>query len=130
MSPLPDDVGVLFDGPSFAHVATLMPDGAPHSVPVWVGLEDGRIAFLTSPGSRKARNLARDARVAVSVTGHDQPFTMASVRGRVTERLEGDTAWEVIDRIWHQYTGGPYPLRTDRAVYLIEPVHAWAQSFG
>jgi len=60
MTSLPDDVHALFDGPNYAHVATLMPDGAPHSVPVWIGVEAGRVAFLTSPGSRKARNLAHD----------------------------------------------------------------------
>jgi PPOX class probable F420-dependent enzyme len=130
MPSLPDDVRALFDGPNYAHVSTLMPDGAPHSVPVWIGVEDGRIAFLTSPGSRKARNLGRDPRVAISVTAHDQPFTMASVRGRVSEPVEGDAAWEIIDRISHKYTGAPYPLRTDRVVFLIEPEHAWAQAFG
>jgi PPOX class probable F420-dependent enzyme len=130
MSPLPDDVRALLDGPNPAHVATLMPDGGPHSVPVWVGVEADRIAFLTSPSSRKARNLALDPRVAISVTAHDQPFRMAGVRGRVAERLEGDAAWEVIDRISHKYTGGPYPLRTDRVVFLVEPDHAWAQAFG
>jgi PPOX class probable F420-dependent enzyme len=130
MTTLPDDVRALFAGPNYAHVATLMPDGSPHTVPVWIGIEQGRIAFLTSPGSRKARNLARDPRVAVSVTAHDQPFTMAGVRGRVAERLEGDAAWEVIDRISHKYTGGPYPLRTDRVVFLIGPEHAWAQAYG
>jgi PPOX class probable F420-dependent enzyme len=130
MTALPDDVHALFAGPNYAHVATLMPEGGPHSVPVWVGVEAGRIAFLTSPGSRKARNLEQDARVAISVTAHDEPFTMAGVRGRVAERLEGDAAWEVIDRISHKYTGGPYPLRTDRVVFLVEPEHAWAQAYG
>jgi len=67
MTALPDDVRALFDGPNYAHVATLMPDGGPHSVPVWIGVEADRIVFLTSPGSRKARNLERDARVAISV---------------------------------------------------------------
>jgi PPOX class probable F420-dependent enzyme len=130
MTPLPDDVRALFAGPNYAHVATLMPEGGPHSVPVWVGIEAGRIVFMTSPRSRKARNLEHDARLAISVTAHDQPFTMAGVRGRVAERLEGDAAWEVIDRISHKYIGGPYPLRTDRVVYLVEPEHAWAQAVG
>lgn len=131
MSPLPDDVRALFEGPNYAHVATLMPDdGGPHSVPVWVAVEAGRIAFLTSPGSRKARNLGRDPRLAISVTAHDRPFTMAGVRGRVAERLDGEAAWEVIDRIARKYTGGPYPVRTDRVVFLVEPEHAWAQAFG
>jgi PPOX class probable F420-dependent enzyme len=119
----------LFEGPNYAHVATLLPDGAPHSVPMWVGVEGDAIAFLTSPGSRKARNLDRDARVAISVTAHDNPLVMAAVRGRV-ERVDGDAAWEIIDRISHKYIGGPYPLREDRVVYLIKPEHAWEQAYG
>ena len=130
MSGLPDDVRALFAGPNYAHLATLMPDGAPHSVPMWVDVEGDRIAFLTGPGSRKARNLAHDPRVAISVTAHDQPFTMATVRGRVVERVEGDAAWEIIDRISHKYVGQPYPVRTGRVVFLVEPEHAWAQAFG
>jgi hypothetical protein len=27
----------LLDRPNFAHLATLMADGSPHGVPVWVG---------------------------------------------------------------------------------------------
>jgi PPOX class probable F420-dependent enzyme len=130
MTSLPDAVRALFDGPNVAHLATVLPDGAPHSVPVWIGLEGHRIAFLTDPRSRKARNLGRDPRVAVSMTDRDQPHTMAQVRGRVTARLEGEAAWTIIDRLAHKYTGQPYPVRTDRVVFLIEPEHAWAQAFG
>jgi PPOX class probable F420-dependent enzyme len=130
MQQLPDDVRALFDGPNIAHIATLLPNGAPHSVPLWVGLEEGRIAFLTGPGSRKARNLGRDPRVALSITHRDSPFAMAQVRGRVAERLEGDAAFEVIDRISHKYIGAPYPLRTDRVVYFVEAESAAAQTFG
>jgi len=124
------DVRALFDGPNYGHVATVLPDGGPHSVPVWIGLEGNRIAFLTSPASRKARNLAHDPRVAISVTAHAQPYAMAQVRGHIVERLEGEAAWTVIDRISHKYTGQPYPLRTDRVIFLVEPEHAWAHTFA
>ena len=130
MTALPDDVLALLDGPNIAHVATLLPNGSPHTVPVWIGIEGDRVAFQTSPGSRKARNLERDPRVAISLTAHDKPTSMATVRGHVAERLEDDPAWDVIDRLSHKYIGGPYPLRTDRVVFLIEPDHAWAQNFG
>lgn len=130
MTELSDDVRALLDGPNFAHVATLLPSGAPHSAPVWVGLEGDRIAFLTSPGSRKARNLERDPRVAISITARDNPFAMAQVRGRVAERLEGEAAWAVIDRLSHKYIGQPYSPRTDRVVFLVEPEHAVAQAYG
>jgi PPOX class probable F420-dependent enzyme len=111
-------------------VATVLPDGAPHSVPVWIGMEGDRIAFLTSPGSRKARNLAREPRLAISITDREQPYAMAELRGRVSERLEGAAAWAVIDRLSHKYTGGPYPVRTDRVVFLVEPERASARSFA
>jgi PPOX class probable F420-dependent enzyme len=130
MAQLPEAVRTLFEGPNQAHIATLRPNGDPHTVPVWVGIEGDRIAFLTGPGSRKARNLEHDPRVAISITDREQPFTMAEISGRVTERLEGDAAFVVIDRISHKDIGQPYPLRADRVVYLVEPERAWAQSFA
>jgi PPOX class probable F420-dependent enzyme len=130
MVDLPADVRALFEGANIGHVATTLPSGGPHSVPVWVGIEGDRIAFLTGPGSRKARNLDHDPRLAISITRQDQPYEMAQVRGRVAERLEGDEAFEVIDRLAHKYTGRPYPLRSDRVVYLVEPERAWGQKFG
>jgi PPOX class probable F420-dependent enzyme len=130
MTPLPEDVRALFDGPNQAHLATLLPDGAPHCVPVFVGLEDDQVAFFTSPGSRKARNLERDPRVCVSVTDAEQPSTMAQVRGRVVERREGEAAWTVIDRIFYKYAGQPYPEHTDRVLFLVEPDHARCQAYG
>ena len=127
---LPADVRALFEAPNYAHLATVLPGGGPHTVPVWAGIEDGKIAFLTSPSSRKARNLAADPRVAISVTDRDNPYVMALVRGRVTTRVDGEPAWEIIDRLSATYTGQPYPLRTDRVVFLIDPGHARAQAYG
>jgi PPOX class probable F420-dependent enzyme len=130
MTELPDAVRALLDGPNYAHIATVLPDGGPHSVPVWIGLEGDRIAFLTGPGSRKARNLDHDSRVAISLTARDNPYTMAVIRGHVAERIDGDEAWAIIDRISCKYTGQPYPLRTGRVVYLIDVEHAQAPTFG
>jgi PPOX class probable F420-dependent enzyme len=130
MKQLPDAVRALFDGPNYAHVATLLPDGAPHSVPVWVGIEGTQIAFLTSPSSRKAQNIDRDPRVAISITQHDRPFVMAHLRGRVVQRIEGDAAWSIIDRISQKYIGQPYDRQSERVVFLVEADAAGAQSFG
>jgi len=127
--PLPDDVAALLRAPNIAHLATVLPDGGPHAVPIWVGVRDGRIAFLTSPNSRKARNIARDPRVAISVADHEHPNRMAHVRGRVVEVLDGDRGWEVIDALSQDYIGTRYPWRADRAAYLVEPQRAWAQQF-
>jgi PPOX class probable F420-dependent enzyme len=115
-----DDVRSLFEGANFGHLATLMPDGSPHSVAVWVGLEGDRVAFFTQPQSQKARNIARDGRVAISITDHDRPYRTGRIRGRVASTLEGEAALEVIDRLAMRYTGRPFPMRSG-VVYLVEP---------
>src|SRR5689334_20633485 len=100
---LDTDVRRVLDGTPIAHLATVLPDGSPHSVPLWIGTHGDRIAILTGPGSRKARNLRRDPRVALSLTPADNPFQPLIVRGRVVEWLDGDAGWEVVDRIAEKY---------------------------
>ena len=120
MTELPPEVEALFHGRNFGHLATLMPDGSPASVAVWVALEGGRVAFFTQPGTQKARNVERDPRVAFSIVDGSNPYFTARIRGRVGEILDGDAALEVIDRMAVRYTGEPFPMRTGR-VYLVEP---------
>jgi PPOX class probable F420-dependent enzyme len=118
---LDPDVRRVLDGTSIAHLASVLPDGAPHSVPVWIGTHGDRVVILTGPGSRKARNLRRDPRVALSMTSADNPYQPVIVRGRVVEWIEGDAAWEIVDRIATKYIGGPYGRDQERVVALIEP---------
>ncbi|MGZ8687462.1 MAG: PPOX class F420-dependent oxidoreductase [Gaiellaceae bacterium] len=120
---LPAEIVELLQGRNFAHLASLLPDGSPHSVPVWVGFEDGRIAFFTGADTRKARNLERDGRVALSITDDRNPYRSAWVRGEIVERFTGDRANAIVDRISQRYTGQPFPMR-DRLVLLIEPERA------
>jgi PPOX class probable F420-dependent enzyme len=112
----------VLDGNPIAHLATVLPDGAPHSVPVWIGTVGDHIAVLTGPGSRKARNLRRDPRVAISLTPPENPMQPVIIRGKVVEWIQGDAAWEIVDRIAMKYIGAPYSRGEERVVALIEPV--------
>ena len=129
MAELPDDVRALFEGPNYAHIATVLPDGGPHSVPVWAGMEGDRIAFFTQERSRKARNLDADPRVALSIVDHDNPYRMATVRGRVVERVHGDAALEIIDLLSVRFTGEPFPYRQGMA-FLVEPERSSSATLG
>jgi PPOX class probable F420-dependent enzyme len=123
-----DDVRPLLEGPNVAHVATLLPDGSPHSVAVWILLtEDDRVAFFTQPSSRKARNLERDPRVAISVTDRANPYSMGALRGAVGETLTGKEALEVIDQLSYKYTGAPFPMRSG-VVFLVDVARTWAMT--
>ncbi|RKN32471.1 PPOX class F420-dependent oxidoreductase [Micromonospora musae] len=115
------DVRRVLDSTPIAHLATVLPDGAPHSVPVWIGTHGEHIVILTGPGSRKARNLRRDPRVALSLTPADNPAQPIIVRGRVIEWLEGDAGWTVIDQLATKYIGQPYSRSEERVVAVIEP---------
>jgi PPOX class probable F420-dependent enzyme len=120
---LTPEVRSLLERPNYVHLATVMPDGSPHSVPIWAAVRGDRIAFYTgSPSSQKARNLARDPRVSLSVVDFDDPYEMAHIRGRVVETVHDEPALEVMDEISHAYTGAPFPLRAPGGtLYLVQP---------
>jgi PPOX class probable F420-dependent enzyme len=119
---MPDlDPGVreLLEGANFVSLATLTADGSPHATTVWVAVEDGRPCFFTQPSSFKARNIARDPRVAITVFDRDNPYRTGQLRGRVADTVEGDAALEIIDRMSRKYTGEDFPMRSG-VVYLID----------
>jgi len=108
--PLTNEIKSLVDGPNFAHLATLMPDGSPQSVPVWVGREGERLLICTGVSSLKAKNSQRDPRVALSIIDFRDPYREAQLRGRVVERRP-DPDCKYMDAISHKYTGKPFPFR-------------------
>ena len=118
---LSPEVKQLIDRSNFAHLATLMPDGSPQSVPVWVGREGDRIVICTAETSLKGKNTRRDPRVALSVVDFDNPYEEVQIRGRVAER-RADLDLKVLDPISHKYTGKPFPFRTPegRVALIIE----------
>ena len=102
----------LFDGGNYVHLATLRADGAPQSRPLWTIVHDGHVVFFTQPTSAKARDIARDPRVALSVVDFANPYRSAWLRGRVERTIDGDDALAIIDRIAHAYTGAAFPMRS------------------
>ena len=119
MSGIPEDVRALLEARNFGHVATVLPDGSPHSVAIWVGTEGDRVVFFTQETSRKARNLARDPRVALSIVDRDNPYSTAWLRGRVAEKRTGEAALPTIDAISVRYTGQPFPMRSG-TVFMVD----------
>ena len=111
----------LIDRPNFAHLATLMGDGSPQSVPVWVGREGDRLLVCTSEASLKGRNTRRDPRVALSIVDLRDPYEEVQLRGRVVERRP-DPDLKAMDPVSYKYTGKPFPMRSPegRVALVIE----------
>lgn len=119
MATISDEVRSIIEKKTFAHVATLMPDGSPQSTPVWIDVESDQLLFNTAEGRQKPENLRRDPRVAISFTDPDDPYQMVMVQGEVAEITESG-ADEHIDRLARKYLGeDTYPFRKEGEVRLI-----------
>ncbi|MER6507037.1 pyridoxamine 5'-phosphate oxidase family protein [Nonomuraea sp. NPDC001636] len=66
-----DEVTAFLEGSRKVQLATINPDGTPHLVTMFYGLDEGRIAFWTYGKAQKARNLSRDPRVSCLVEAGD-----------------------------------------------------------
>jgi PPOX class probable F420-dependent enzyme len=106
--PLPEGLIELLRKPSPCFIATLMPDGSPQLTETWVTTDGENVVVNIVDGSQKARNVARDPRVAVNVADSENVNRYYAVRGRVVATTtEGGR--ESIDEISHKYLGIPYP---------------------
>ncbi len=106
--PLPEGLLDLLRKPSPCFVATLMPNGSPQLTQTWVTTDGENIVINVVDGHQKARNLGRDARVAVNIVDPDNVFRYYAVRGRVV-KMTTERGQESIDEISHKYLGIPYP---------------------
>jgi len=105
---LPDELLVLLRGASPCFIATTMPDGSPQLTQTWVDTDGSHIVINTVEGYQKARNVARDPRVAVSVIDPARPSRYFEIRGRViASTTQGGT--DHIESLAQRYLGGPYP---------------------
>ena len=115
---LSPELRALIDRPNFAHLATIMQDGSPHSAPVWIAREGDHLLFTTEATSLKGRNTERDPRVAISVVDFRDPYMEGQIRGRVVERRP-DPQLKHFDQMSQKYIGKPWPYRDEKAPIVL-----------
>ena len=116
--PLSDEIRRLIDRPNFGHLATLMPDGSPHSAPVWIAREGDLVLICTEASSLKGKNTERDSRVALSIIDFHDPYMEAQMRGRVIERRP-DPQLKYYDLMSQKYIGKPWPYRDEKSPIVL-----------
>ena len=125
MERIPEKYLDLFQKRSFAHFATVMPDGTPQVTPVWVDYDGQYVLVNTAKGRQKARNVERDAKVALDILDPDNPYRWLAVRGQVAEVTE-EGADDHIDKLAQRYRGvAKYPNRRpgeQRIIVKIAPL--------
>ncbi|MBZ5658490.1 MAG: PPOX class F420-dependent oxidoreductase [Acidobacteriia bacterium] len=122
---LSNEVKQLVDRSNFAHLATIMSDGSPHSAPVWIGREGDHLLVCTEAGSLKGKNTLRDPRVSLSLVDFVDPYSGVQIRGRVIERRP-DPELKYYDAFSLKYVGKPWPYRNEESpiVLIIEATRA------
>jgi PPOX class probable F420-dependent enzyme len=128
--PLPPEVDEFLRRPNPAVVASLRPDGSPHTVATWY-LWDGARVLLNMDESRlRLRFMRRDPRVALTVLDEGSWYRHVSLLGRAVEIVEDDGLAD-IDRLSLHYSGEPFRDRESRRFSAcVEPTawHAWEGS--
>ena len=123
---IPEGFQDLFEKKSFAHWATLNPDGSPQNTPVWLEFDGSHILINSSKGRKKDRNMRREARVALSIQDPDNAYRYLEVRGRVVDITE-EGGIDHINKLAKKYLGeDKYPWLQPgekRVIYKIAPDH-------
>lgn len=123
----------LLEGKNFASFVTLMKDGSPHVAPTWIDHQEDIILINTAKGRVKEKNVRNDPRVAISIYDEDNPYHMATIRGRVVE-ITTNGADEHIDKLAKRYLGlDKYPGRApgeQRILLKIIPEKVYHQDFS
>jgi PPOX class probable F420-dependent enzyme len=127
--PLPPELDELLTKPNPAVIATLKPDGAPHTVATWYLWEDGRALVNMDEGRKRLAYLRADPRVSLTVFDGDRWYSHVSLRGRVVS-LTDDADKADIDRLSRHYRGQDYPDRQRGRVSAwieVDTWHAWGR---
>lgn len=126
--PVPPDVEEFLSKPNPAVVATLRPDGSPHTTATWYDWEDGRVLLNMDETRLRLAFLRRDPRAALTVLAAESWYSHVSVIGRVVS-IQDDDELADIDRLAVRYTGSPFRRRNEKRVSAwLEPErwHGWA----
>jgi PPOX class probable F420-dependent enzyme len=114
----------LFEGRNFAFLATVREDGSPQVTPTWIDRDNDTILINTAKGRVKQKNVSRDPRVSISLVDDQNPYSMVTISGKVTEQTS-QGADEHIDKLARRYLNADkYPSHSpdiERVILKIKP---------
>lgn len=120
---LDETVRRLLDDRNVAVLGTLQPDGSPQTSVVWVLRDGDALLFSTLARRQKARNLAADPRVSISIYDAANPYVSVEIRG--TAELTPDPERALPRALSHKYLGTDPPKDEpgdERLVIRVTPV--------
>ena len=126
-APLPPDVEEFLRRPNPAVVASVRPDGSPHTAPTWYDWDGERVLLNMDENRARLRFMRRDPRVALTVLGGEEGwYAHFSLSGRIVA-IEDDEGLADIDRLAVRYTGQPFRTRDRKRVSAWLQPERWHQ---
>ena len=111
-----EELQLLFQGRNLAFIANV--------TPVWAEMVDDLILINTFESSAKNKHITKDNRIALAIVEQNNPFNMASIKGRVIEQTT-EGADEHLKKLAKKYLGiGKYFYRKPshkRIILKIKP---------
>jgi len=124
MNSTPAPAQALLGSDAVAHVWTSNPDGSGQVSVVWVIVQGDELLFGTDGASRKAKNLARDPRLILSIEDTEQNARGFQrhlvIHGRAT--IESGPHPDLMDQLARKYTDlrrHPLALRDSPTSVLV-----------
>lgn len=114
MAEIPASAQALLGTDAVAHVWTQNPNGTPQVSVVWVLVHDDEILFGTDRASQKARNLARNPEIVLSVedTERNERGFQRHLLIRGSAVIESGVASSIVDDLCRKYVGlANHPLQ-------------------
>jgi len=122
--PFPPEVDELLRRPNPAVVATVRPDGSPHSVATWYLWDGSRVLLNMDESRARLAFLRHEPRLSLTVLDADSWYRHVNLDGLVAELVD-DTEFEDIDRLARHYTGRPFRDREHRRVSAWVEIERW-----
>ncbi len=123
-SPLPDELHAFLAEPNPSAIATVTPEGEPHSAATWYLWDDGRVLVNMAATRKRLEHVRRDPHVSLTVLGKDDWYHQVTLRGRVVE-IADDEDLSGIDRLCNHYMGNDYSAREDPRVNAWIEIDSW-----
>ena len=123
--PLSDGAIAFLRLPQPAVMATVRPDGTPHSAATWYALrDDGRVLVNFDASRLRLRFLRENRGIALTVLDGETWYHHITLLGHVDE-FRDDPELADIDQLAHHYTGKPYRDRKRTSVSALMMVDSW-----
>jgi len=122
--PLPPEAHALLRRANPAVIATLMPDGSPHTAVTWYDWDGERILVNMAASRLRLGNMRRDPRVSVTVMDGPDWYRQLTLFGRVDE-IRDDGEFADINRLALRYTRREFRNRSNARVSALIAPERW-----